>query len=78
MQHHQLKDFRLPGASGDRGACNGVFVLSVVCPVCGEQVTESCMAFGEPYWCLIHRTCAPHFPFDGEYPHRRAIVHLNK
>lgn len=77
MAAHNIKDFRLPGTN-DRGACNGVFILSMVCPVCETQVVDACMALGEPYWCVVHRHCAPHLPYDGEYPHKRAVVHLNK
>lgn len=76
MAHnHNIKDFRLPGVN-DRGACNGVFVLSMVCPVCELQVQDFGMALGEPYFCMLHRHCAPHFRFDGEWPHNRAAVHL--
>ncbi len=68
---NNIKDFRLPGIN-ERGACNGVFILSNRCPVCLEPVVEACMAFGEPYWCLIHKDCAPFFAFDGTYPHQLA------
>lgn len=74
---NSIKDYRLPGVNPE-GGCNGVFILTMVCPVCRNIVDEACMAFGEPYYCVIHTHCAPLFPFDGRYPHQLAAAILIK
>lgn len=56
--------------------CNALLVLALRCPVCRKDVDAPFLALGEPYHCVVHRNCAPHFPFDGNYPHELPIALL--
>jgi len=56
--------------------CNALLILSLRCPVCRRDVTPPMLALGEPYHCVVHRQCAPHFAFDGQYPHDLPIAHM--
>lgn len=77
MSNNKFDDFNLPGAN-ERGGCNGVFVMSMQCPVCKLPIEGPAVALGKPYWCLLHAQCWPHFPFDGTYPHTHALSILAK
>ena len=64
--------FKIDGVTRD-GDCMGVLVLSNTCPVCKQVVVPPSMVLSAPYYCMVHKKCMPHFPFDGTYPHDRAI-----
>lgn len=53
----------------EHGSCNTITVLHNECLVCHKSCTVNFLALGEPYMASVHRSCAPFFDFDGNYPH---------
>lgn len=64
--------FKLDGVTKE-GDCLGILVLSNTCPVCKKTVVPPAMVLSAPYYCMVHKPCLPHFAFDGNYPHDKAI-----
>lgn len=58
------------GAFGVVAPINVVHVCRpCVCAGCGRPITLYGLAIGEPYHCMLHQQCAPHFDFESGWPH---------
>ena len=60
------------------GACHTIAVMSTICAHCGEPVTYNFLALGDPYYCVVHRSCAPFFAYNAQWPHEHpATVYMS-
>ncbi len=46
-------------------------IYSTQCPNCKQECNGSkhFFAIGHPYYCLMHTGCAPHYGYNGSWPH---------
>lgn len=47
-------------------------VMSNVCVQCARRIAASDGLYyylGDPYFAVLHKECAPYFPFNGLWPH---------
>lgn len=44
------------------------------CAHCQRPITSYGLSLGEPFHCMLHRQCAPHFDFTNGWPHPGAVV----
>jgi hypothetical protein len=62
--------------------CKYVCPMNTLCVHCKQEVHNDdgvFMALGAPYYCVLHKWCAPYFKFNGEWPHTLpAVLYENK
>lgn len=52
--------------------CHYVHPMTTLCVQCKKPVLPDdgvFMAVGHPYYAVLHKWCAPHFTYNGEWPH---------
>jgi len=55
----------------------GIMVMESVCVHCHQVIQPEngkFLAVGHPYQAALHWKCAPHFSFNGEWPHSKPSI----
>ena len=58
-----------------------VCLMECVCVFCKRPITKEegmFIGLGPPYYCCLHKWCAPFFKFNGDWPHPMPMSFYNK